>query len=186
MSWMITEYPQVCFGLFLLVTIAISGNTALGRRFAWGLWRFIQETALTHQPLKKQSRLCIFKRKITSLMMVLDKYTVKVSFVGAGSMKVRNNKNGMFFSKVYNRGVHLLSYVHVKAKNKLNFEVFSLVQIGSVCWSRAETILVLVFQVILLDGAWGFFKVVSSGEISGPHTLCYFAKRTKFSTFKMC
>lgn len=40
-------------------------------------------------------------------MIVLDKYTVKVSFVGAGSMKVRNNKNGMFFSKVYNRGVHL-------------------------------------------------------------------------------
>lgn len=79
-----------------------------------------------------------------------------------------------------------MSYVHVKTKNKQNFEVFSLVQIGTVCWSRAETILVLVFQVILLDGAWGFFKVVSSGQISGPHTWRYFAKRTKISTFKIC
>lgn len=119
-------------------------------------------------------------------MMMLDKYTVKVSFVGAGSMKVRYNKNCMFFSEVYSGEVYLLSYVHVKTKNKLNFEVVQLVQIGTVCLSRAKDIPVLVFQVILLDDIWVFLKVISSGEISGPHTLNSFAKRTEFSSFEIC
>lgn len=74
---------------------------------------------------KKQSRLCIFKREITSLMMMLDKYTGKVSFVGAGSTKVTYNNYCMFFSRICNREVYLLLYAHMKIRvQTVNLELF--------------------------------------------------------------